>query len=114
MQNHHGGMVLRDGFLYGADEGRLTCIEFKTGRIAWETGAAGKGSIICVGDRLYFRNEGGPIILVEVNPTKYVEHGRFSPPDKTDKPQWAHPVVANGKLYIRDQDNLFCYDVKKR
>jgi hypothetical protein len=54
------------------------------------------------------------MILVEVNPVKYVEHGRFSPPDKTDKPQWAHSVVANGKLYVRDQDNLFCYDVKKR
>ena len=106
-------MVLRGGYIYGADEGRLTCLDFKTGKVAWETDATGKGSIACVGNRLYFRNEGGPVILVEVNPYEYVEHGRFKPPDKTDKPQWAHPVIANGKLYIRDQDLLFCYDVKK-
>ena len=111
MQNHHGGMVLRNGYLYGADEGRLSCLTVKTGEVAWSTDKTGKGSVACVANRLYFRNEGGPIILVEVNPYEYVEHGRFSPPDKTDKPQWTHPVVANGKLYIRDQDNLFCYDV---
>ncbi len=114
MQNHHGGMVLRGGFLYGADEGRLTCINLKTGDVAWSTDKTGKGSVCCVGNRLYFRNEGGPVVLVEVNPYEYVEHGRFSPPDKTDKPQWTHPVVANGKLYIRDQDTLFCYDVTRR
>ena len=114
MQNHHGGMVLRDGYLYGADEGRLACIEFKTGRVAWESNKSGKGSVIAVGDRLYFRNEGGPILLVEVNPVKYVEHGRFTPPDKTNKPSWAHPVVANGKMYVRDEDMLFCYDMKKK
>ncbi|HVS35460.1 MAG TPA: PQQ-binding-like beta-propeller repeat protein [Gemmataceae bacterium] len=113
MQNHHGGMVLRNGFLYGADEGRLTCINLKTGDTAWSTDKTGKGSVACVGNRLYFRNENGPILLIEVNPYEYVEHGQFNLPDKTDKPQWTHPVVANGKLYIRDQDMLFCYDVTR-
>ncbi len=113
MQNHHGGMVERGGFLYGADEGRFTCINLATGDVAWSSDKTGKGSVACVGNRLYFRNEGGPILLVEVNPYEYVEHGRFNLPDKTDKPQWAHPVVANGKLYIRDQDNLFCYDMTR-
>ena len=114
MQNHHGGMVLRGGYIYGADGDRLTCLDFKTGKVQWETNATGKGSVACVGNRLYFRNEGGPVILAEVNPYEYVEHGRFTPTGKTDKPQWAHPVIANGKLYIRDQDLLFCYDVKKK
>ena len=114
MQNHHGGMVLRGGFIYGADGDRLACLDFKTGKVQWETNATGKGSVSCVGNRLYFRNEGGPVILAEVNPYEYVEHGRFTPAPKTDKPQWAHPVVANGKLYVRDQDLLFCYDVKKK
>jgi outer membrane protein assembly factor BamB len=113
MCNHHGGMVLRDGFVYGSDEGELCCLNFKSGDVAWEH-RAGKGSVACADGRLYYRDEGGPVVLVEVNHEKYVEHGRFSPPDKSDKPQWSHPVVANGKLYIRDQDTLFCYDVKKR
>jgi outer membrane protein assembly factor BamB len=114
MKNHHGGMVLIDGYLYGSDEGKLTCLGFKDGTVSWAEGKAGKGSIAAADGRLYYRNEGGPIILAELNPDKYVEHGRFEPPQKTGKPAWPHPVIANGKLYIRDQDMLFCYDVKKK
>lgn len=113
MQNHHGGMVLVDGYLYGEGGGQLTCLEFKTGKIKWAERKAGKGSIAYADGRLYYRNEGGPVILVEANPEKYVEHGRFSPP-RTDKAAWPHPVVANGKLFIRDQQYLYCYDVKEK
>ena len=113
MKNHHGGMVLIDGYLYGADEGLLTCLDWKTGQVAWAERSAGKGSIAAADGRLYFRNEDGPIILAEINPAKYVEHGRFEPPKKSDAPAWPHPVIANGKLYIRDQQYLFCFDVKK-
>lgn len=114
MKNHHGGMVLLDGYVYGSDEGLLTCLEWKTGEVAWAERKAGKGSIASADGRLYYRNEGGPIVLVEVNPQKYVEQGRFSPPRKSGKPSWPHPVIANGKLYIRDQELLFCYDVKAK
>ncbi len=114
MENHHGGLVLVDGYLYGEGSGRLACLEFKTGKEMWREGKAGKGSIACADGRLYYRNEGGPIILAEANPEKYVEHGRFSLPQRSGKPSWPHPVVANGKLYIRDQQYLFCYDVKAR
>lgn len=113
MKNHHGGMVLLGDYLYGSDEGRLTCLELKTGKVQWAEGKAGKGSIAYADGRLYYRNEGGPVILVEANPNKYVEHGRFSPP-RTNKPAWPHPVVANGKLLIRDQQYLYCYDVKEK
>lgn len=113
MKNHHGGMVLIGDYLYGSDEGQLTCLEFKTGEVQWAERKAGKGSIAYADDRLYYRNEGGPMILVEANPKKYVEHGRFTPP-KTGKPAWPHPVIANGKLLIRDQQYLYCYDVKQK
>ena len=103
-----------DGYLYGEGSGRLACLEFKTGKEMWREGKAGKGSIACADGRLYYRNEGGPIILVEANPEKYVEHGRFIPAPASGKPSWPHPVIANGKLYIRDQQYLFCYDVKAR
>jgi len=66
MQNHHGGMVVRSGFLYGSDEGRLTCINLKTGDVAWATDKTGKGSIACADDHLYYRNEGGPVLLAVV------------------------------------------------
>jgi prepilin-type processing-associated H-X9-DG protein len=114
MKNHHGGMVLVDGYVYGSDEGMLSCLDFKTGEVMWEDRHPGKGSIAYADGRLYYRNEGGPILLVEANPKKYVDCGRFEQPDRSDHPAWPHPVIANGKLYIRDQDVLLCYDVKRR
>jgi outer membrane protein assembly factor BamB len=114
MKNHHGGMVLVGDYLYGSDEGLLTCLEFKTGKVKWADRNPGKGSITYADGRLYYRNEGGPVFLVEANPERYVEHGRFTQPDRSDKPAWPHPVIANGKVYLRDQDMLLCYDVKKQ
>jgi outer membrane protein assembly factor BamB len=112
MQNHHGGMVLVDGYLYGEGGGQLTCIEFKSGQVKWREGRPGKGSIAYADGRLYYRSEGGPVTLVEANPRKYVERGRFEQPQRGNGPTWAHPVIANGKLYLRHADLLFCYDVK--
>jgi outer membrane protein assembly factor BamB len=117
LKNHHGGMVLVDGYLYGSfDPGILTCIEFKTGKVMWQERRPGKGSIMYADGRLYCRNEGreGTVYLVEANPKEYVERGQFNPPDRSREQAWPHPVVANGKLYIRDQDVLLCYDVKAK
>jgi len=113
MKNHHGGMVLLDGYLYGSDEGLLTCLDWKTGAVKWAERKAGKGSIAAADGRLYYRNEGGPMLLIEVNPNKYVEHGRFDTPERSKQNAWPHPVIANGKLFLRDQEYLFCYDIKK-
>src|SRR5262249_31054720 len=93
MKNHHGGMVLVDGYLYGSDEGLLTCLDFKTGEVQWAERAPGKGSIAYADGRLYYRNEGGAVFLIEANPTKYVECGRFTPPG-SGSPAWPHPLLA--------------------
>jgi outer membrane protein assembly factor BamB len=114
MKNHHGGMVLVDGNLYGSDEGMLCCLEFASGRVRWEDHHPGKGSIAYADGRLYYRNESGSTVLVEANPERYVEHGRFEPPERSAHSAWPHPVIANGRLYLRDQDALLCYDVKRR
>lgn len=121
-QNHHGGFVLYDGNLYGAtggnEGGALVCLDFNTGNIQWDRreteGRRAKGSLALADGRLYYRMENGTILLVEPNETEYIEHGRFEQPDRTRQPAWAHPVVANGKLYIRDQETLFCYDIKAK
>jgi outer membrane protein assembly factor BamB len=121
MRNHHGGIILLDGFLYGAnggnEGGRLTCLEFKTGKVMWEAerNKAPKGSVALADGRLYYRTEDrGIVMLINPTPDKYVEVSRFQQPDRSDKKAWPHPVIANGKLYIRDQGVLFCYNVKQQ
>ena len=64
--------------------------------------------------QLYYRMENGTMLLIEPNSKQYVECGCFDQPDSSRQPTWANPVVANGKLYIRDQDVLLCYDVKAK
>ena len=122
MQNHHGGMIVVDGCLYGANGGNeggfLVCLDFKTGNVLWDERdscqrRAPKGSVALADGRLYYRTEKGAMLLIEPNPKEYVERGRFDQPDRSEQPAWAHPVIANGKLYLRDQDLLLCYDVKQ-
>ncbi len=112
MKNHHGGLILVDDYLYGADEGALTCLEYKTGQVKWADGKPGKCSLLYADGMLYARNEGGPITLVEATPEGCRVKGQFNQPDRSDKNAWPHPVIANGMLYIRDQDVLLCYDVR--
>ncbi len=123
MQNHHGGMILLDGCLYGANGGNeggyLICLDFKTGTVLWDgredaEKRAPKGSITLADGRLYYRTEKGTMLLIEPSSKEYLERGRFEQPDRSQQPAWTHPVVANGKLYVRDQDVLFCYEVKAR
>jgi outer membrane protein assembly factor BamB len=110
MANHHGGIVMVDGMMYGFGSGGLICMDFKTGDIAWRNRSVRKGSLCFADGRLYCLGEGHEIALVEANPTDYFEKGRFPTP-KSNKRSWAHPVVANGRLYIRDQGTLVVYDV---
>ncbi len=123
MENHHGGVILHDGALFGANGGNgggyLACLDFKTGEVLWnekdsDKRRVTKGSVAFADGRIYYRTEEGPIVLIEPSRKEYLERGRFNQPERTDKPAWAHPVIANGKLYIRDQDTLFCYDVKAK
>jgi outer membrane protein assembly factor BamB len=121
MQNHHGGMILLDGYLYGANGGNeggyLICLEFQTGKVMWDERdrrGVRKGSVALADGRVYYRQEDGTMILFEPSPKEYVERGRFKHPDRSNSPDWPHPVVANGKLYLRDQGVLLCYDVKAK
>ena len=74
----------------------------------------GKGSVTVADGRLYVRGEGGALALAELNPQKYVETGRFDQPQRSSRPAWSHPVVADGKLFLRDMDRLLVYDVKAK
>jgi len=116
MQNHHGGLILHEGTVFtgsGHNKGFPVAVALKTGEVAWgpiRNDGQNSAAITYADGRIYFRYENGLMILVEANPEEYIEHGSFPIPD-AKKPSWSHPVVANGKLYLREQDNLFSYDI---
>jgi outer membrane protein assembly factor BamB len=110
MQNHHGGVVLYKNHLYGSSNAILTCMEFNTGNVAWKDRSVGKGSLTYADGMLYVFSETNIMGLVEATPDGYAERGRFNVEDQ-GLPSWAHPVVCGGKLYIRNQGMLSCYNV---
>ena len=113
MRNHHSSSVLVGDHLYGFSSAILTAMNFNDGQVAWRDRSVGKGSLVFADDRLYLYSEGGTVGLAEANPTAYREHGRFEL--KTgDLPTWSHPVVSGGKLFLRDQDNIYAYDVRAK
>ncbi len=119
MKNHHGGVILVGDHIYGHADAGWTCQDFKTGEEVWNHRGFGKGAVAYADGMLYCIDEGsGQVALVEASPKGWQEHGRFKldPQTKIRSPQgriWTHPVISNGKLYLRDQDLIFCYDIKK-
>jgi outer membrane protein assembly factor BamB len=113
MKNHHGGGVLVDGYLYGFNDAILTCLEFATGKMMWRDRSVGKGSVTFADGHLHIQSENNVVGLAEATPAGYREKGRFDIPDK-GLPSWAHPVVSDGRLYVRNQDTLLVYDVRAR
>lgn len=122
MKNHHGGVVLVGDHLYGySDQVGWTCQDFETGKLVWnERRALGKGSVTYADGRLYCVGESdGAVVLAEASPGGWTEHGRFklSPQSENRSPRgriWTHPTVANGKLYLRDQELISCYDISAK
>lgn len=116
-QNHHGQMVLKDGYVYFGHkhgQGFPICVELKSGKIAWVVTQRGPGSgsaAICYADgNLIFRYQSGEVALVEATPASYKLKGSFKPDFVGKDPCWAQPVITGGCMYLRDQDKLMCYD----
>jgi outer membrane protein assembly factor BamB len=113
MRNHHASSVLIGDYLYGFSDSILTAMQFDTGKVAWRDRSVGKGSVVFADDRLYLYSENGVLGLAEASPAGYREHGRFE--IRAGRlPTWSHPIVSGGKLFIRDQDTIYAYDVRGR
>ena len=116
MVNHHGGVILIGDHLYGYSDGKgWVCQDFRTGATAWaERGRLGKGSLTYADGHFYLRAEDGKgtVVLIEATPAGWSEKGRFDQPDRSGQNSWPHPSIANGRLYLRDQDVLLCYGIR--
>ncbi len=116
--NKHGGVVLIGDYIYGDsdDKGIPHCADLLTGEVKWNSRGSGKGSaaVTAADGRLYVHFADGTMALVKADPAAYTEVGSFKVPGSGDRPSWTQPVILDGKLYIREQDSLLCYDVKAR
>jgi outer membrane protein assembly factor BamB len=117
MQNHHGGMVLVGDHVYlghGHNQGLPMCIELLTGKVAWgpvRGPGAESAAVIYADGHLYFRYQNAVMALIEATPEAYRLKASFRLPSHLDN-SWPHPVISNGRLYLRDQDVLMCYDLR--
>lgn len=120
-QNHHGGMIKIGPHIYaghGNNQGFPTCVEMATGKVVWqhlERNEPGSGSaaIVYAEDRLYFRYQDGTMALLDASPEGFKLRGKFKIPGAGGD-SWAHPVVLHGKLFLREHDNLFVYDIARK
>jgi outer membrane protein assembly factor BamB len=115
-QNHHGGFVHLGDSIYGGhgnNNGLPTCLEFSTGKIRWKRRGPGVGSaaVIYADNRLYFRYQDGVVALIDTAPDDYRLLGQFQIPGVAGD-SWSHPAIANGRLYLREQDDLRVHDIR--
>ncbi len=122
LQNHHGGMVPVGDYIYLGSQhnkGFPACVEFKTGEIKWAQqrgadGGDGSAATAAADGMIYFRYENGVMALIKADPEQFTLVSSFKLPQPSGSPSWPHPAIANGKLFIRDQDKLLCFDIKAK
>jgi outer membrane protein assembly factor BamB len=118
LQNKHGGVILVGDYVYGdsGDSGSPFCAELMTGKVVWKGRGSGKGSasVAYADDHLYIRFADGTMALANASPTAYKEVSSFKVPGSGKRPSWSHPVIAGGKMYLREGDSILCYDVKAK
>lgn len=118
LANKHGGIVLVGDYLYGdsEDQGIPFCAHLLTGEVKWKKRGTGRNSaaIAATDSRLYIHFADGTAVLAKADPAEYVETGSFKVPGSGDRPSWCHPAIANGKLYLRENNTLLCYDVSAK
>jgi outer membrane protein assembly factor BamB len=112
-----GGVVKVGDYFYGSGGSTMMCVEFKTGAVKWEERSIGPGSLLVADQRIYVHADNGDVAMFEPSGEGYREKGRFTPPGLPSRANpmekaWTYPVIANSKLYIRDKESLWCYDVK--
>ena len=120
LPNSIGGSVLIGDYLYGTSGPGLVAVEFTTGKVKWQAESIGRGSVAYADGLLFLHGENGDVALVEATPEAYREKGRFTPPVQPKRrtlgpmPEkaWTYPVIANGRLYIRDNGTLWAYEIK--
>jgi outer membrane protein assembly factor BamB len=111
MKNKFTSSVLRDGFIYGLDEAILACVDAATGELKWKGGRYGYGQVMLAGDWLVVLTENGEVALVKARPERHEEVAKFT---AIDGKTWNHPVIADGRLLVRNLKEMAAFDIRPR
>ena len=114
LKNEFGGAIKVGDHVYGSSGVTFVCMDFKTGDVAWRERSIGSGGLLYADGHFYLRNDRGKLALIEASPEAFVEKSRFEQSDRSESKSWPTPVISDGRLYLRDQDSLTCYDIKKK
>jgi outer membrane protein assembly factor BamB len=109
MKNKFTSSLLHGGYIYGLDEAILACIDAKTGELKWKAGRYGYGQVMLAGDHLIVLTESGELVLVRATPERHVELARFQ---AIEGKTWNHPVIANGRLLVRNLQEMAAFDIR--
>jgi len=111
MKNKFNSSVLYEGYIYGLDEGILTCVDVKTGERKWKGGRYGYGQIILASGHLVVITDTGELVLVKPAPGQFTEVAKFS---AIEGKTWNYPVIADGRLLVRNQTQMACFDLSSK
>lgn len=114
LKNEFGGAIKVGDHVYGSSGVTFVCMDFETGDVAWRERTIGSGGLLYADGHFYLRNDRGKLALIEASPDAYVEKSRFEQGERSEGKSWPTPVISDGRLYLRDQDALICYDIKKK
>lgn len=114
LKNDFGGVIKIGDQVYGSSGVVLVCMDFNTGEDVWKKRTIGGGGLLYADGHFYLRNDRGLVALLKATPEALVEKGQFEESDRSDHKSWPTPVISNGRLYLRDQGTMTCYDVRKK
>ncbi len=115
MRNHHNSCVVLNGYIYGYDDNSLKCLDWKTGEVKWSTGNYGKGALMAADGKLILFSPKAKLGLAEANPEKFTELASFQAiPFTGGKETWATPLLANGRIYVRNMETLAAFDANAK
>ena len=109
MKNKFTSSVLHNGHIYGLDESILASVNAETGQQNWKGGRYGYGQIMLAGDHLVVLTEDGDVVLVNATPARHEEVARFP---ALEGKTWNHPVIADGKLLVRNLQEMAAFDIR--
>jgi outer membrane protein assembly factor BamB len=111
MKNKFNSSVIDNGFIYGLDEGILTCVDVETGERKWKGGRYGYGQLLLAGGHLIVITEEGELVLIKATPDQHEELSRF---EALQGKTWNNPAIANGRLLVRNQTQMACFNLSGR